>query len=58
LMLLEYSDSVNLRHDYVPQKLTFTIEETIRYFDGEWNQRYWGNIKFNDIKVLQANNLY
>lgn len=51
LILCEFDGKKQIRHDIVTQAFGFTIKENEIYYNMNWNQYGWGNIKFNDIIV-------
>lgn len=53
IIFCSYDGKVQLRHDIVTKALSFKINETELYFNMNWMKNGWGNIKFNDIQVLE-----
>ena len=52
LILCEYSEGVQTRHDIVRKAFGFEIDETTVFYNMKWNKFGWGNIKLLDLKVL------
>lgn len=51
LIVCEFDDIKQIRHDIVTSAFSFKIEESENYYNMNWNQNGWGSIKLNDIKV-------
>lgn len=51
IILCEFDGKKQIRHDIVTQAFGFTIKESEIYYNMNWNQFGWGNIKLNDIIV-------
>ncbi len=49
--LAEYKDETYLKHDSVGPILMFKVNDKVNYFDMQWSKKWWGNIKFSEIKV-------
>ena len=52
LILCEYVDDRQIRHDIVIKTVGFEIIESEIFYNMKWNKNGWGNIKFSDIKVI------
>lgn len=50
-ILCEFDGEKQIRHDIVTQAFGFTIKESEIYYNMNWNQFGWGNIKLSDIVV-------
>ena len=51
IILCEFDGKKQIRHDIVTQAFGFKIKESEIYYNMNWNQFGWGNIKLNDIIV-------
>lgn len=54
LILCEYNGDIQIRHDIVTRAMAFEIEETDIFYGMKWNQNGWGNIRFNDLNVIEV----
>lgn len=54
LILCEFDDKIQLRHDIVTQAFEFRVVESEIYYNMKWLKNGWGNIKFKDIEVLEG----
>ena len=50
-ILCEFDGKKQIRHDIVTQAFGFTIKESEIYYNMNWNQFGWGNIKLRNIVV-------
>ena len=51
MVLVEYENSVEVRHDFISRALTFCIEENERYFGKPWIPRAWGHVRLARLTV-------
>ena len=56
LVLCQYKNSTQKRHDIVVRAMAFNIEETEIYYNMKWLSNGWGNIKFSDIEIGDEKN--
>ena len=56
LILCQYENKVQTRHDIVVRAMAFDIEETEIYYNMKWRPNGWGNIKFDDLNVSEEEN--
>ena len=53
LILLEYRDGIQVRHDLVRKVLSFTIEEVEHKLNMAWLTRSWGHVVFDSLRVVK-----
>ena len=51
VILCEFDGKKQIRHDIVTQAFGFTIKESEIYYNMNWNQFGWGNIRLNDLLI-------
>ena len=51
LVICEYQDNRQIRHDFLSKVLTFTVIENQKYFGQNWTSRAWGSIRLNHMTV-------
>lgn len=51
LILCEYKNNAQIRHDIVTQACAFKLEEAEVWYNMQWNVHGWGCTHFNDIEV-------
>lgn len=56
LILCQYKDESQIRHDIVIRAMAFYIEESEIYYNMKWRTNGWGNIKFDDLKTSEDKN--
>ena len=56
LILCQYKNESQVRHDIVIKAMAFDIEESEIYYNMKWNSNGWGSIKFDDIIVGEEKN--
>ena len=56
LILCQYENGAQIRHDAVVHALAFDIEETEIYYNMKWRPNGWGNIKFDDLETSEDKN--
>lgn len=56
LILCQYKNESQIRHDIVIKAMAFNIEESKIYYNMKWNSNGWGNIKFDDLETSEAEN--
>ncbi len=53
LITLSYDGTTQTRHDIVIKAFAFTVEEGELLYNMKWNPN-WGNLRFEDLKVVEA----
>jgi lipopolysaccharide transport system ATP-binding protein len=56
LVLCQYKDNSQTRHDIVVRAMAFNIEESEVYYNMKWVSNGWGNIKFDDLEISEDKN--
>ena len=56
LILCQYKDESQIRHDIVIRAMAFHIEESEIYYNMKWRPNGWGNIKFDDLETSEDKN--
>ena len=56
LILCQYKNESQIRHDIVVRAMAFNIEESEVYYNMKWLSNGWGNIKFDDLKTSEDKN--
>lgn len=56
LVLCQYKNDIQIRHDIVIQAMTFNIEESEIYYNMKWLSNGWGNVKFDNLTVSEVEN--
>lgn len=49
-----YEKDVEIRHDFISRALSFSVDESVRYFGKHWESRAWGNVKLPAVKVTEV----
>ena len=52
LILCEFDNNIQLRHDIINQAFYFSITESKILYNMKWNSFGWGNVYFDEIEVL------
>ena len=52
LILVEYNNGIQIRHDLITKVMSFSIEEVEHIYNMGWLTRSWGHTIFQEIKVL------
>ncbi|MBQ9117779.1 MAG: ATP-binding cassette domain-containing protein [Clostridia bacterium] len=50
IVLFEFTNDIQIRHDFVAGAFAFQIEETEMPYNMRWNRRYWGDSKLPKMK--------
>ena len=45
VVVVEFRNNTETRHDFISKALSFRVEENLRYFGRHWTSRAWGNVK-------------
>ncbi len=53
LITIAYDGAAQIRHDIVVRACAFTVEEGELLYNMKWNQNGWGNIHFDDIRLVE-----
>ena len=56
LILCQYKNESQIRHDIVVRAMAFNIEESEVYYNMKWLPNGWGNIKFDDLETSEDKN--
>ena len=56
LILCQYKNDAQIRHDIVIRAMSFSITESEIYYNMKWRPNGWGNIKFDDLDAREVNN--
>lgn len=56
IVLVQYKNNVQIRHDIVVRAMSFNIEESEIYYNMKWLSNGWGNIKFDELKASEEKN--
>lgn len=56
LILCQYKNESQIRHDIVVRAMAFNIEESEVYYNMKWLSNGWGSIKFDDLHTGEINN--
>ena len=56
LILCQYKNESQIRHDIVVRAMAFNIEESEVYYNMKWLSNGWGNIKFDDLETSEDKN--
>ena len=56
LILCQYKNNTQIRHDIVIKAMAFNIEESEIYYNMKWHSNGWGNIKFDDLEASEDRN--
>lgn len=56
LILCQYKNESQIRHDIVVRAMAFNIEESEVYYNMKWLSNGWGNIKFEDLETSEDKN--
>ncbi len=51
IVLCQYQDGIQTKHDSVLGAFSFLIEETETYYNLRWRAGVWGSVKFDDIEI-------
>ena len=51
LVLCEFEEDRQTRHDFVSKILAFTVTENRTYFGNAWKFRSWGNVKLEEVSA-------
>ncbi len=56
IILCQYKNESQIRHDIVVRAMAFNIEESEVYYNMKWLSNGWGNIKFDDLETSEDKN--
>ncbi len=56
MVLCQYKNNTQIRHDIVVHAMAFNIEESEIYYNMKWLPSGWGSIKFDDLEVGEIKN--
>ncbi len=56
LILCQYKNNAQIRHDIVVRAMAFSIAESEIYYNMKWRPNGWGNIKFDDLETREVSN--
>lgn len=56
LILCQYKNEAQIRHDIVIKAMAFDIEESEIYYNMKWLPTGWGNVKFDDLIASEVEN--
>ena len=54
LVLCEYEHSLEKRHDFIGRAVSFTVEESRRFFGRHWENRDWGYVRLSPLTVSKT----
>ncbi len=54
VVVVEYRNNAETRHDFIGKAVSFIVEENIRYFSRHWASAAWGNVKLAPITATKV----
>ena len=51
IILIEYTEGNQYRHDLINRIVVFEIEETQYYYNLPWRTHAWGNVILNPVRI-------